>query len=77
MPHRSCAWADLAACRARYYADAVGHDASLGFLGDSAFLILVVFFAIGGLIVFRMLGEQPHPNEEPTEPEKPETTPLS
>ena len=41
------------------YPHHVGHDAALGFLGDSALLIMVAFFVVAALIVFRGLREPP------------------
>jgi hypothetical protein len=51
--------------------DHAAHGAALGILGDSAFLILGVFFVVGGFIVFRMLGAPPKPIEPPPEAEAP------
>jgi hypothetical protein len=36
----------------------VGHEPALGFLGDSALLIMVVFFAVAGLVVLRGLRQE-------------------
>jgi hypothetical protein len=49
----------------------MGHEPALGFLGDSAFLIMLVFFAVAGFIVLRGLGQGPSSSPEPPDREAP------
>jgi hypothetical protein len=50
----------------------VGHEAALGFLGDSALLIMLLFFVVGGLVVLRELRrDTPKRSEPPVDRDRP------